>query len=166
MNFLLLAGAFILASAAFFVAVAIFLQLRAAHQELAELRRRCERIENNALGMERDLTEKIARTAPTGAPVVDASGGFFTEKTVIGEVLAVHPNAREILARFHIGGCSSCAVSETESLGAAARGHAVDLHKLLAALNAPLGSVCSSASDAGNPLAPPSAAREFRAHKN
>lgn len=64
-------------------------------------------------------------------------GPLFTKETTFGEVLELHPQGREILAQFHIGGCSSCAVSEEETIEQGATGHGVDVEKLLAQLNRP-----------------------------
>jgi len=66
-----------------------------------------------------------------------AGGPLFTKETTFGEVLELHPQGREILAQFHIGGCSSCAVSEVETIEQGATAHSVDMEKLLAQLNRP-----------------------------
>lgn len=64
-------------------------------------------------------------------------GPLFSKDTTFGEVLELHPQGREILARFHIGGCSSCAVSEMETIEQGAKAHHVDMEQLLSQLNGP-----------------------------
>jgi hybrid cluster-associated redox disulfide protein len=64
-------------------------------------------------------------------------GPLFTKETTFGEVLELHPRGREILARFHIGGCSSCAVSEFETIEQGASSHGVNMDQLLDQLNQP-----------------------------
>lgn len=123
------------------LASAAALGVRRSRREIESLGARLDALERDAREMERDLVARIAREAtstPGTRPVVRPAN-------TIGEVLALHPNAQEILARFHIGGCASCAVSERETLEAAARGHGVELPALLAALNSPQESACASA---------------------
>lgn len=62
-------------------------------------------------------------------------GPLFSKDTTFGEVLELHPRGREILARFHIGGCSSCAVSEMETIEQGTKAHHVDMDQLLSQLN-------------------------------
>ncbi len=62
----------------------------------------------------------------------------FTPDMVIAEAIAIDSRVRDVMAQFHIGGCSSCAVSGEETLAEGARSHGVDPEALLAALNAML----------------------------
>jgi hypothetical protein len=52
----------------------------------------------------------------------------------IAEIYAMHPRAAEVLAGFHLGGCSSCAVSPDETLAGAARQNNLNLDMMLGAL--------------------------------
>ena len=61
--------------------------------------------------------------------------GRFHEDMTLEEVRGAHPDADGVLARFHLGGCASCAVSSVETLGEGAKLHQVDLAGLLADLN-------------------------------
>ena len=60
--------------------------------------------------------------------------GFTTDMT-IGEVMELHPEAEKVLAAFHLGGCSSCSITDYHRLGDAVRDYGVDGEALLAALN-------------------------------
>ena len=53
----------------------------------------------------------------------------------IGQILQIHPQTQQILAGFHIGGCSSCAVDDRQSLGEAVAINGRELEPILAALN-------------------------------
>lgn len=53
----------------------------------------------------------------------------------IGEIMAVHPQAQQVLAGFHLGGCSSCSVDDRQSLAEAAAVNGRELEPILAALN-------------------------------
>jgi hybrid cluster-associated redox disulfide protein len=58
----------------------------------------------------------------------------FEPQMTIAETYAMHPRAAEVLAGFHLGGCSSCAVSSDETLAGAARQHNLNLDMMLGAL--------------------------------
>ena len=59
----------------------------------------------------------------------------FDGKMTVGEALRNHNGAKQIMASYHLGGCSSCAMSEEESLEEVCEGYGVDLNKLLNTLN-------------------------------
>lgn len=50
-------------------------------------------------------------------------------------VLSVAPQAREVLMRFHIGGCHHCGFEATDTVRKVAEDNAIPLRVLLAALN-------------------------------
>ncbi|MBI4553909.1 MAG: disulfide oxidoreductase [Candidatus Latescibacteria bacterium] len=53
----------------------------------------------------------------------------------VAEALELHPDAGAVMASFHLGGCSSCSISEHHVLGPAAESYGVDVDALLTALN-------------------------------
>lgn len=59
-----------------------------------------------------------------------------TPEMKIGEVLALHPQAQQVLAGFHLGGCGSCYVDDKQSLREAAVVNGRELEPILLALNA------------------------------
>jgi len=58
-----------------------------------------------------------------------------TADTKIGEAMAMHPQAQQVLAGFHLGGCSSCFVDDNQSLSEAAVVNGRELEPILMALN-------------------------------
>lgn len=50
----------------------------------------------------------------------------------IADLLALHPRMKEVLAAMHLGGCSSCATSEQETLAAGAASYGLDIATILA----------------------------------
>jgi hybrid cluster-associated redox disulfide protein len=58
----------------------------------------------------------------------------FEPQMTIGEISDMHPRAVEVLAGFHLGGCSSCAVSPDQTLSSAAQQHNINLDRLLGSL--------------------------------
>jgi hybrid cluster-associated redox disulfide protein len=54
----------------------------------------------------------------------------------IAEAIAIDPRVRDVLAQFHLGGCSSCAIHEEHSIAQAGLSYGIDMAKLMAALEA------------------------------
>ena len=61
-------------------------------------------------------------------------GEHFDPDMTIGEAMGVHPKVAEVFAAFHLGGCSSCGVSEYETVGQVCMGYGVDVEVLLEVL--------------------------------
>jgi hybrid cluster-associated redox disulfide protein len=59
----------------------------------------------------------------------------FTSEMTVREALLVHPQAEQILASFHLGGCSHCAVEPGDTLERVCREHGVDVNILVGNLN-------------------------------
>ena len=59
----------------------------------------------------------------------------ITPQMKIGEVMAIHPQAQQVLAGFHLGGCSSCYVDDKQTLAEAAAVNGRELEPILVALN-------------------------------
>jgi hybrid cluster-associated redox disulfide protein len=63
------------------------------------------------------------------------SGGPLIESTMkIADAIAIDPRICDVLAQFHLGGCSSCAIDEEHTIEQAAMSYGVDLDRLMAAL--------------------------------
>ena len=61
---------------------------------------------------------------------------LFTPSMKIADAIAIDPRIRDVLAQFHLGGCSSCAINEEHTIEQAALSYRVDLDRLMAALSA------------------------------
>ena len=59
---------------------------------------------------------------------------FHADMTV-GEAIQIDTRVREILAAFHLGGCSSCGISEIETIRQVTVGYGVDTEMLLQSMN-------------------------------
>ena len=59
----------------------------------------------------------------------------FVESMTVEQAFAHHPSARWVFAAYHLGGCTSCAVSSEETLAQVAEGYGIELEKLLKDLN-------------------------------
>jgi hybrid cluster-associated redox disulfide protein len=77
---------------------------------------------------------------------------IFTPKMTIAEAMDVHPKVNEVLASFHLGGCSSCAVSDVDTIEGACQTYGIDQAALMGALNGlTSGSSGGSAAPSGSP---------------
>lgn len=60
----------------------------------------------------------------------------FTPEMTVDEAFKLHAGARRVFARFHLGGCSNCAISESHTIGAVSVDYGIPLPMLLENLNA------------------------------
>lgn len=60
----------------------------------------------------------------------------FTPDMTVDEAFKLHAGARRVFARFHLGGCSNCAISESHTIGAISDDYGIPLPMLLDNLNA------------------------------
>jgi hypothetical protein len=60
----------------------------------------------------------------------------FTPEMTVNEAFGLHAGARRVFARFHLGGCSNCAISETHTIGQISEDYGIPLPLLLDSLNA------------------------------
>ena len=58
----------------------------------------------------------------------------FNKDLTVENAFKVHAGARRVFARFHLGGCSNCAISETETIEQVSEGYGIPLNMLLADL--------------------------------
>ena len=65
-----------------------------------------------------------------------SGGPPFEPSMKLAEAIALDPRVRDILAQFHLGGCSACAVNEEHTIEQAAMSYGVDLDRLMVALTA------------------------------
>jgi hypothetical protein len=60
----------------------------------------------------------------------------FTPEMTVDDAFKMHAGARRVFAKFHLGGCSNCAISETHTIGAISEDYGIPLPMLLESLNA------------------------------
>jgi len=56
---------------------------------------------------------------------------YFDPNMTVGEAMAKHPRVAEVFAAFQLGGCSSCGISEVETVAQVCMGYGVDVDMLL-----------------------------------
>ncbi len=118
------------------------------------------------------LQEKLDRTtsqlhelrSATGATIEELQGKLndvslqvrrqsgqpiFDPHMTISEAMAVHPKVADVLASFHLGGCSHCAVSDVDTIEGACQTYGIDQAGLMKALNGLVSGGSGGASSAG-----------------
>jgi hybrid cluster-associated redox disulfide protein len=57
--------------------------------------------------------------------------GHFTKDMTVDQAFKVHAGARRVFAKFHLGGCSHCAISEHETIEQVSEGYGIPLPMLM-----------------------------------
>jgi hypothetical protein len=113
-------------------------------RELARATARLDRY-NRALFQANDeirrMREQLADVAAEVRVASMRSGGpvEFSTSMTVREARRLHPQTEQVLAAFHLGGCSNCAVDPDVTLAEAVRERGIDAVQLLASLNQLLG---------------------------
>ncbi len=58
----------------------------------------------------------------------------FTKDMTVDQAFKTHAGARRVFAKFHLGGCSHCAISETETIEQVSEGYGIPLDMLMVEL--------------------------------
>lgn len=58
----------------------------------------------------------------------------FEKDMTVEQAFKTHAGARRVFARFHLGGCANCAISETETLEQVSEGYGIPLAMIMADL--------------------------------
>jgi hypothetical protein len=59
----------------------------------------------------------------------------FNNNMTVQEAFKTHAGARRVFAKFHLGGCSNCAISETETIEQVSEGYGIPLPMLMEELD-------------------------------
>lgn len=121
---------------ALIIGVAGFAYTWKLHQELNTATRRLDRYNRALFDADDELRRLRAELAAMAAQlrVAIKQGGqqlLFRPDMSVAAAQALHPQAAQVMAGLHLGGCSSCAVDGDETLAQACAAHGVDLAVLL-----------------------------------
>jgi len=56
---------------------------------------------------------------------------YFTKDMTVEQAFKAHAGARRVFAKFHLGGCSNCSISETETVEQVSEGYGIPLTLLM-----------------------------------
>ncbi len=128
-------------TAALIVALVALLAAFLAIRRASGLQERLERANSAVFELRSALNETQEQVRQQVAELrlnlrQQAGEAIFRPNMTIAEALAVHPKVNEVLANFHLGGCSHCAVSDVDTIEGACQTYGIDQKGLMAALNA------------------------------
>jgi len=88
-----------------------------ANRKNKDLRERIAQTNSRIYNLRREMQETQEKAEQDRASlkfeILKLQGDLqVTSETKIGEVTAMHPQAQQVLAGFHLGGCSSCFVDD------------------------------------------------------
>ncbi|HEY0394571.1 MAG TPA: hypothetical protein VGD01_08745 [Candidatus Elarobacter sp.] len=63
-----------------------------------------------------------------------ASVEHFSKDMTVEQAFKTHAGAKRVFARFHLGGCSHCSISETETIEQVSEGYGIPLNLLMSDL--------------------------------
>jgi hybrid cluster-associated redox disulfide protein len=122
----------LIAFSALGIAAVSYLRLRVVRDSLREGQRRLYLVQarlnelENTMQRELQVLRALARQR-SGSPVLEST-------MKIADAIALDPRIRDVLAQFHLGGCSSCAIDEEHTIEQAALSYGIDVDRLMAAL--------------------------------
>lgn len=134
--------------------IGIFIAWRAGRKN-SELQERIAQVNSRVYNLRREMQE-IQEKAEQDImalrfQLLKAQGELkVTPEMRMNEIVAIHPQAQQVLAGFHLGGCSSCSFDPHQSLGEVAAVNGRDIQPILVALNSLV-----AASDNGNGFVSP-----------
>lgn len=117
----------------------IFLAWRIGRKN-SELQERIAQVNSRVYHLRREIQEnqeKFEHDLMTlKFQVLKAQGDLkVTPEMKMSEILAFHPQAEQVLAGFHLGGCSSCSFDPRQSLGEVTAVNGREVEPILLALN-------------------------------
>jgi len=103
------------------------------------LDQRLSRVSETLFSLRSELDETTEKLSAQLADLLWAqrrqAGELKFEPTMtIADALQMHPRVAEVLASFHLGGCSQCAVSDVDTIEGACQTYGIDQGALMRAL--------------------------------
>ena len=150
----LFGGKMIVSYIAFVLALAAVILAWNLYRKNGELKERIAQVNSRVYHLRREMLEAQEKAGlqltELKFQLLQLKGELkITPEMKVGEVVALHPQAGQVLAAFHLGGCSSCSVDNNQSLAEAAALNSRELPPILVALN---GLLAENAGDRNGPV--------------
>jgi len=91
-------------------------------------------VQNPAYRRAPATTKRLANVIPINDGECPVMANFTKEMTV-EQAFRAHAGARRVFAKFHLGGCSHCAISEHETIEQVSEGYGIPLAMLMEELD-------------------------------
>lgn len=119
--------------------IAIFMAWRTGRKN-SELQERIAQVNSRVYNLRREMQESQEKAEyemmQLKFELLKAKGELkVTPEMKMSEIVAIHPQAQQILAGFHLGGCSSCSFDPRQSLSEVAVVNGRPVEPILLALN-------------------------------
>jgi hypothetical protein len=119
--------------------IAIFMAWRAGVKN-KELQERIAQVNSRVYNLRREMQETQEKAQhellQLKIELLKAKGELkVTPEMKMGEIMAIHPQAQQVLAGFHLGGCSSCSFDSRQTLGEVVAVNGREIQPILVALN-------------------------------
>ncbi len=120
--------------------IAIFMAWRTGRKN-SELQERIAQVNSRVYHLRREMQESQEKAGhelmQLKFELLKTKGELkVTSEMKMQEIMAIHPQAQQVLAGFHLGGCSSCSFDPHQSLGEVAVVNGRPVEPILMALNA------------------------------
>ena len=130
----------ILTYAAFALGLIGILMAWSAHRKNKELRERIAQVNSRVYHLRQEIQtaqeESDRQRMALKFEILELQGALkINPEMTIGEIIAVQPQAAQVLAGFHLGGCASCMVDDNQTLAEAATVNGRELAPIVMALN-------------------------------
>jgi len=116
------------------LAIVAIRRSRRVEEALDEVLSEVRKLDRVTEEREARLRQEIARLQT--ASLVSSGAPHFHEGMTVAEALELDARASEVMASFHIGGCSSCGIDPKDTLQQGAVANGVDVKELVDSLNA------------------------------
>ncbi|MBE7554463.1 MAG: hypothetical protein HS126_25730 [Anaerolineales bacterium] len=119
--------------------IGIFIAWR-ANRKNSELQERIAQVNSRVYNLRREMQESQEKAEQElmalKFQLLKTQGELkVTPEMKMNEIVAIHPQAQQVLAGFHLGGCSSCSFDPRQSLSEVAAVNGRDINPILVALN-------------------------------
>ena len=116
-------------------AVVLMLGTYFFQRQLSKLRKEIKITKNEILDLRNYFTKSIENVNNSIHSLENNKNGPFTIQMTVGEVLAKHPSAKDILTAFNLGACTSCSITDEHKFEDVIKEYDIDTKMILDALN-------------------------------
>ena len=104
-------------------------------RQLSKLREEIKATKNEIMDLRNYFSKSIESVNNSIHSIKNNKNDSFTIQMTVGEVLAKHPSAKDILTAFNLGACSSCSITDEHKFEDVIKEYDINSKMILDALN-------------------------------
>ena len=104
-------------------------------RQLSKLREEIKATKNEIMDLRNYFSKSIENVNNSIHYIENNKNDPFTIQMTVGEVLAKHPSAKDILTAFNLGACASCSITDEHKFEDVIKEYDIDTKMILDALN-------------------------------